>query len=110
MKIISSISLSVSPLHTCAWEGYETVEIFMLITGLTRCGGSLYKPVTLNFALFTWNSFLFIHSIISIWVTGTRVIGLPDTNLGYLGTSPSPTVITKTIFSYRCYHETDVLF
>ena len=58
--IISSVSLSVCPLHMCAWEGYKIVEIFVLKvykSDLARCGGNLYKPVTLNFALFAWNSF-----------------------------------------------------
>ena len=30
MKIISSVSLPVCPLHTCAWEVCETVKIFVL--------------------------------------------------------------------------------
>ena len=33
-------------------------------SGVARCGGNLCKPVTMNLALFAWNSFLFIHSII----------------------------------------------
>ena len=44
--------------------------------------------------LFAWNSFSFIHSVISIQITGSkfvlRVIGLPDQKLRYLGTRPSP--------------------
>ena len=42
--------VSVCPLHTCARKGYETVEIFVLIvykSGLARCSGHLYKPVTM---------------------------------------------------------------
>ena len=38
-----------------------------------RCGNNLYKPVPLNFPLYAWNSFLFIHSIISILVTDIKV-------------------------------------
>ena len=73
----------------------RNIHVIAYKSGLARCDGNLYKPVTLNLALFAWNSFLFIHSIISIRVTGSKFVpgenGLPDPNLGYPGTRPSPT-------------------
>ena len=63
---------------TCAWEGYENVEVFVLYivykSGLERCVGNLYKPVKLNLPLFAWNSFLFLHSIMSIRVMGSKFV------------------------------------
>ena len=35
----------------------RNVPVIVFKSGLTRCGGSLYKPATLNFALFACNSF-----------------------------------------------------
>ena len=35
---------------------YRNVPVIVYKSGLARCGGNLYKAVTLNFALFAWNS------------------------------------------------------
>ena len=38
------------------------------------CVENLFKPIMLNFLLFAGNFFLFIHSIISIQVTGSKFV------------------------------------
>ena len=42
----------------CAWEGYENVEMFEWVWKDVVAIYSMYKPVTLNLALFTWISFI----------------------------------------------------
>ena len=46
------------------------VTVYKFKSGLARCGDNLYKPSS----TFAWYSFLFIHCIISIRVTGSKFV------------------------------------
>ena len=52
----------------------RNVRLIVYKRDFSRCGDFYYKPITLNFPLFAWNSFLFRHSIISIRVTGSNFV------------------------------------
>ena len=85
MKIISSVCLSFAHVHMGRVQSCRNICVIVYKSGLSRCGVNLYKPVTLNFALFASNSFLFANS-------STRAM-----HQSFLTTDPPPTGIAGLI-------------
>ena len=73
-KYSQSVCLSLAHMCMGRVRKYRNVHVIVYKSGLARCDDNLYKPITLIFPLFAWNSFLFIRSIISIRVRGSKFV------------------------------------